>query len=392
MEAIREENTTEIARPSAELAIVRDDSDFSNILDTAKFNHMLRVADVFSKSTIVPEHFQGQHANCMIALQMAFRLDVDPMMFMQKSYVVHGKPGIESQLKIALANKRGPFSGPIQWSVHRSATGEIQSCTAWAKHARTGEKCEYTLHLETVKAEGWDVKKDKQGNNISKWRTMPEKMFKYRSASWLIDLYCPEVTLGLATAEELMEMDAARTVDVTAKVIPFQPPEATLPLDTPEPVDLEPLWAALYTTMPDEYPKPSIMDFVEATAKNQGTVADVLRAALDPDHNADFWSTFVTWQTKNHPSKTDPDAEADDAEPNKPADSLFDGEEWEPSAVLKEKLKKYGFDVDLTIVRIRDQFGKQGMTAHAEIEPQMENIVRLGEKKFRETLADMGAA
>jgi hypothetical protein len=47
-----------------------------------------------------------------------------------------------------------------------------------------------------AKAEGWV---DKNG---SKWKTMPEQMFRYRAASFLIRTTAPEIGMGLLTADE----------------------------------------------------------------------------------------------------------------------------------------------------------------------------------------------
>ncbi|MBW1713852.1 MAG: hypothetical protein JRJ59_11960, partial [Deltaproteobacteria bacterium] len=147
-------------KPSRQL-VVRDDGEFANWLDTARFNQSWRIAQVFADSQMVPDHFKGDPASCMVAIQMAFRLDVDPMMFLQKSYIVGGKPGIEATLAIGLVNKRGPFTGPIQWKFE--GEGESRKCTAYATHKVTGELCEMPLGWDTVEKEGWASK------NGSKW-------------------------------------------------------------------------------------------------------------------------------------------------------------------------------------------------------------------------------
>ena len=75
----------------------RDESQFSAILDLPKFEQLQRVAALFAQSTLVPIHFQHNMANCFVAMQMAIRLGVDPLMFMQNSYVTKGRPGIEAK-------------------------------------------------------------------------------------------------------------------------------------------------------------------------------------------------------------------------------------------------------------------------------------------------------
>lgn len=182
--------------------VVHDDGQFSLLLDSDKFAQLQRIATMYATSTMVPTHYQKNIANCAIALQMSLRLNIDPFMFMQKTYIVQGKPGMEAQLAIALTNARGPFDGPIQWKF--TGEGDSRACTAFARHKVTGEVCEATVTWAMVEGEGWSKKSG------SKWLTMPEMMFRYRSATFLARLYCPEVLMGMASADEIDDMDVRR--------------------------------------------------------------------------------------------------------------------------------------------------------------------------------------
>lgn len=191
-----------LAKPAPQkiTTISHDQGEFSCFLDTAKFNQLWRVAQVFAGSQLVPQHYQGSASNCFVAMQMSIRLNVDPMMFMQNTFVIHGKPGMLSQLVIALINARGPFEGPIQWKF--TGKGKERACTAYAKHKTTSEVCEATVSWAMATAEGWTTKKG------SKWQTMPDLMFQYRSAAFLGRLYCPECLMGMRTIDELNDIKA----------------------------------------------------------------------------------------------------------------------------------------------------------------------------------------
>ena len=179
------------------LPVSTDDGEYSMYLDKAKFEHIQRVASVFAASDLVPAHYKGKTANCMIAFNWATRLNIDPLMLMQKTHIIQGKPGMEAQLVIALVNARGPFKGPIQWTL--TGEGKNRSCTAYAVHKATNERCKATITWEMVELEGWSKKAG------SKWLTIPEQMFKYRSAVFLARLYCPEVILGFQTVDEIVD-------------------------------------------------------------------------------------------------------------------------------------------------------------------------------------------
>lgn len=188
----------DLAPAKLQLSPVSDSGEFALLLDSDRFAQIQRVAKLYSESDFVTDAFRGKVANCAIALQSAMRLRVDPVMLMQHSYLVHGKPGMEGQLVIALVNARGPFTGPLQWKT--DGEGDARSWTCYATHRVTGELCQRTVTWAIAKAEGWT---DKPG---SKWKTMPDQMGCYRSASWFARLYCPEVLLGFPTVDELEDI------------------------------------------------------------------------------------------------------------------------------------------------------------------------------------------
>lgn len=205
--------------PEKKALTVVDDGEFSMLLDSGKFGQLQRIGTMYARSKMVPAHFQGDEPSCMVAVQMAMRLGIDPFMFLQKTYVVGGKPGMEAPLVIALINTRGPFKGPIDWDLKRDDKGDVIECTAYATHRETGKVCSSTITWKMVEAEGWSKK------NGSKWLTLREQMFKYRSAAFLGRLYCPEVLMGMGTVDELHD---SVEVDVTPAPAPDKPAKRTL--------------------------------------------------------------------------------------------------------------------------------------------------------------------
>lgn len=178
-----------------EKAIVVDTGQFSNLMDTARFEHIQRVGTMYANSNMVPDHFKGKQADCVIAVEMALRLGLHPFSLMQSIYVVHGKPGMEAKMVIALINSSGIFVGPLQYKLE--GEGAKRQCTAFAVDKSSGQMCEAVCSMEMAKAEGWI---DKAG---SKWKTLPDMMLQYRAASFFGRLYAPQVLFGMQTKEEL---------------------------------------------------------------------------------------------------------------------------------------------------------------------------------------------
>lgn len=185
-------------RPVPQKAIVQDHGQFSGLMDTARFEHCWRVAQMFASSTIVPDQFRNQPANCFIAIHMAMRCKTDPFMFLQKCYVVHGRPAIETQLAVALANSSGVFKTRISYKLE--GKGDDRQCTASAVTADNGERVEQVVTVKIAKEMGWWGKKD------SLWPRMTDLMLQYRSAMWLIRTNAPEVLMGMLSKEEAQDV------------------------------------------------------------------------------------------------------------------------------------------------------------------------------------------
>lgn len=179
--------------------------------DDAGIARLERVAKIFAGSDIVPERFRDRKEDCAIILEMAWRHHADPMMFFQGMYVVHGNPGMEAKLAIALANKSGAFTTKIQYQMHGDIGTMDRSCTAWAIDKETGQRCEMTVDMGMAQREGWT--KPGKGGYPSKWTTMPEMMLRYRAAAFMLRLYAPDVLYGMKTANEIEDIHA-RDVEV----------------------------------------------------------------------------------------------------------------------------------------------------------------------------------
>ena len=151
----------------------------AGFFDLQSFELIQRVSKAFAGSDLVPKQYQGNLANCMIAMDMAQRIGANPLMVMQNLYIVHGTPGWSSKFLIATINASGRYSSlRYEWKGKPGEPG--YGCRAWAIERETGERLDgIWVTWEMVRAEGWDAK------NGSKWKTMPDQMFVYRSASFL---------------------------------------------------------------------------------------------------------------------------------------------------------------------------------------------------------------
>lgn len=245
------------------------------------FELMQRAANVLTNSTLVPTAYRNQKeiksfgkvtgyeenkpglANCIVALNMAQRMQADPLMVMQNLHIIEGRPSWSSQFIIAAINSCGRYS-PLrfelteagepteltytatEWKnnnrteVQKTITIRHQECVAYAIEKETGERLDSPrVSIQMAIDEGWLTK------NGSKWQTMPEFMLRYRCASMFGRLYAPELLMGLQTTEETYDYIEAEQDDKGGYVVnvdQFRKPDQeveTMNVDTGEIIEPE---------------------------------------------------------------------------------------------------------------------------------------------------------
>lgn len=173
-------------------------------------------------------------SNCVVALNMAIRMNADPVMVMQNLHIIEGRPSWSSPWIIAQINNCGRFS-PLRFEMKslgkrviehvgfewrkegaqgKATRHEVKTpveiddiqCIAWVVEKGTGERLESSpISIGLSVMEGWYTK------NGSKWKTMPDQMLRYRSAAFFGRIYAPELLMGLPSKDELEDT----IIDVT---------------------------------------------------------------------------------------------------------------------------------------------------------------------------------
>jgi hypothetical protein len=230
---------------------------------------MLRAAKMLSSSTLVPVAYRAYDEkkkvenpsaipNCVIAMNMARRMNADELMVMQNLYIVEGRPAWSATWIIAAINSCGRFS-PLRFDIKDLGTKDVEytvsewengqrkhtkvkvtvrdlECVAWAIEKESGERIESPrVSIEMAVKEGW------YGKSGSKWQTMPEVMLRYRTASFFGKTYAPELLMGLQSVEDvhdIVEVNPDGTVGsvTTEKLRKARPiPTEDMPTETARP-------------------------------------------------------------------------------------------------------------------------------------------------------------
>ena len=208
-----------------------------------QFEVTQRIGDMYAKSTIVPEIYKGNVANCAIATEMALRMNINPIAVMQNLSIVQGKPSWSSKFLISCINTCGKYKPlkfkewidgkvgiiKIKEKVYNPVTGRNETtekeidcnhidnycCQAWTTAKDNDEKLEgVTIDLRMAVSEGWYTK------HGSKWPTMTHLMLRYRAASMWVNTNDPSISMGIMTQEEAQDVEWADYEEIPAKKMP----------------------------------------------------------------------------------------------------------------------------------------------------------------------------
>ena len=219
MEEIKNENEIETTtEEKQELVSQSDNSTFKNASTPTMWNDLklmntaYRTAQMISKTSIVPQAYKENAGNCLIAIDIANRMGLSPIMVMQNSQVVQGNFTWKGSACKGLIDNCGRFAKTRYVYIGERDTDEW-GCYLEAEDRQTGEIVKGAIvTIKMAKDEGWY---NKSG---SKWKTMPELMMQYRSATFFARAYCPQALMGFYTTDEMVDIGKGETEEQVERV------------------------------------------------------------------------------------------------------------------------------------------------------------------------------
>ena len=159
------------------------------------FENGQRICKMLSQSRLIPQSYQNNLPDCMVALEMANRTNTSPLIVMQNLNVIHGRPSWSAKYVAAALTASKVDS--LSYQIVQNGTVEIDGksvpnleCRAVVIDRRSkAEVVGPTVSIKMAVAEGWI--------RNSKWLTMPELMLRYRAVTFLANTSYPDVLLGI---------------------------------------------------------------------------------------------------------------------------------------------------------------------------------------------------
>ena len=191
------------------------------VLDTSRFEHMQRVANIMARSSMIPESlrtegrgtdktplpFEQVMANCFLVVNQAVRWGFDPFAVISCCAVVHGRLAYEGKLVSAVIDAK------LNIKLHHHFVGDTASEACRIYLSDEPFTAEIIQQLRPgIKLPGmrlWD-------GSVAEWKTTgagtpwtPKnftRMLIYRGTRDWTRIYEPSVLLGVYTDDELMDL------------------------------------------------------------------------------------------------------------------------------------------------------------------------------------------
>lgn len=194
-----------------EIRVVKDDSELANLLDTARFEHMQRIAQSMGVATVLPDHLRlGKNnqelpdnrviANCLLVVNQALRWGVDPFALAAESYVVGGKLAYQGKLVAAIVNTRAGLLGRLRCT-YNEQPGDKLAITVHGRFPDEAEDRTITLSVGEAKTQN------------QMWMKDPRQKLWYSGAIKWARRHCPEVLLGVMTDDDAERIEQPRYVE-----------------------------------------------------------------------------------------------------------------------------------------------------------------------------------
>lgn len=176
------------------------------VLSGDSMDKMLSFAQMMSTSKItIPKHLQGNAGDCFAIVMQAMQWGMNPFAVAQKTHLVNGVLGYEAQLVNAVINSRAPITGRLDyewfgdWSKVNGKTDNSSDIGVTVFATMQGETEPRTLSVSMAQV----------GNvrNSPLWVNDPRQQIAYLATKRWSRLYCPDVILGVYTADEVEDFE-----------------------------------------------------------------------------------------------------------------------------------------------------------------------------------------
>lgn len=197
-----------------------------NIIGLDQMDKMLTLAKIMSTSTVsIPQHLKNE-GDCLAIIMQSAQWGMNPFSVAQKTFLLNGVLGYESQLVSAIINNNAPIKQRLEYEFFgpwENVIGKTKEKTSQKGHKYrvsdstpqdekgVGVIVRATLHGETKPRELNLSLLQVTTRNSTLWAEDPKQQLAYLAAKKWSRLFCPDVILGVYTQDEAEQIAETQT-------------------------------------------------------------------------------------------------------------------------------------------------------------------------------------
>lgn len=226
------ENEIEVAPKRQHLTVKSDIA----VFDTARFEHMYRIARVMATASVLPDALReggSQEAiagNCFQIVNQAFSWDLEPFALAQTAFKVHGKFGYPGMVFSAVIDGDPKMVEKLDYQYYgeEGTEGRGVVVSGRLEHHKVSKTVKGTVKM-------WRTY-GKDGETVNAaWREDPDQMLAYRGARVWARRHNPARIMGAYADEDSEEVRAEKATDITNQAQEVLAPEKPAETSTKQP-------------------------------------------------------------------------------------------------------------------------------------------------------------
>jgi hypothetical protein len=163
-------------------------------LQPQNLTEAMQLADMLSKSGMVPKQYINNPQSTLVAMMMGSELGLNPIQSLQNIAVINGKPSIYADALLALVQNHPKFGGHEESFDEKTMTA---ACTVWRK----GDKNPHTVTFSQA-----DAQQAGLWGKSGPWQQYPKRMLMWRARGYALRDKFADALGGLITAEEARDI------------------------------------------------------------------------------------------------------------------------------------------------------------------------------------------
>lgn len=184
----------------------------------------MELAKTLASSQLIPKAFQQRPGDVFVAMMWSHSLGIPIVQGLQGIAVINGKPSLYGDALLAVCMGSGQMA-----DIEETVTGSADNLTATCKVTRRGKPTPVvsTFSMADARAAGLLGKP-------GPWQQYTSRMLKMRARAFALRDAFPDVLSGIASAEEMQDVEGTATENVAEQVAKMPRRRSKLPVQAPK--------------------------------------------------------------------------------------------------------------------------------------------------------------